>query len=336
MKRNYYKIIFVFAIAVFGFYYPNTASAITLTPTRFELRGDPGETITEDIILINETQNIETFYSSFVNFEAAGESGNPAFVEPKDGIGTWMSTQESITILPSASETIPLTIKIPKNAEPGGYFGVVFFGTSPKAQGGQVSIGANTGILVLLSVNGEVREEAGLFDFGTDKNKFFYKTLPVSFTYRFTNEGNDRIKPQGKITLLDTIFIPADKIDANPVDGNVLPGSTRKFKVDWIKYERPLNYIPPSGFFKKYWSEVVYEWKNFAIGLYSAHLNVSYGTQKEHARDFVFFFVFPWELFIVMLLVLIIAFFGGKKLIKKYNSYIIKKAKVAMESARNS
>ena len=301
------------------------ASALTLSPSRLEISGDPGQTLSEKMILINESNNTETFYSSYANFEAQGESGDPAFVTATDDLGTWISTQSSITLKSGESESVPFTVTIPKNAEPGGHFAVVFWGTGAVTPG-SVGIGSKTGLLVLLSVNGNVKESAGFLNFNTLGKQFWYSTLPVSFEYRFKNDGGDRIKPEGTLTLRDSIFLPAQTLDANPGAGNILPGSTRRFQVDWINYTRPSNYIAPTQFFKKFFSDVSYQWMNFAVGLYSARLNVAYGTKGEHATGMVFFFVFPWQLVLVIIVVLFLIIWGGGELIKRYNKYIIGKS----------
>ncbi len=295
--------------------------ALTLTPVRIEVQGDPGQSLTEEMTLVNEQGSTITYYSSFSNFEAQGDTGSPAFVEPTDDIGTWMKTAESITLSAGESKTVRILITIPSDAEPGGHFGAVFWGTAaPNATPGQVAISAKTGMLVLLSVNGEVKEAGGLIDFNTKDKKFWYNTLPVSFEYRFKNDGGDRVKPSGKITIRDTIYIRAARLDANPVEGNVLPSSIRKFKVDWIKHAE----AAPAGFLHT----VGYQWKNFALGLYSAHIDLVYGSQAQHTKKVVWFFVFPWQLVIVLIFVLWILWWGGKKLLKRYNRFIIEKARV--------
>ncbi|MFA5791892.1 MAG: hypothetical protein WC884_02550 [Candidatus Paceibacterota bacterium] len=332
--HNYLKyrvLLVIFTIITLSVYlYPVSVNALTLTPIRFEISGNPGDVLSEEITLTNEGESAETYYVSYSNFEAQGENGDPAFMEPKEGLGTWIKTQDSsVVILPRQQKIIPFTITIPKNAEPGGHFSVIFWGTSPSGGSG-VSIGAKTGVLVLLSINGDVKEEAGLLNFNTKNKQFWYSTLPISFEYRFKNDGGDRIKPQGKIIIRDTIFFPTERLNANPTEGNVLPVSTRKFNVHWIKYERSKDYIAPANFFKKFLDDTYYQWQNFAIGLYSANLNVSYGLQGQHIKKTTFFFVFPWQLALVMLLVFVIVFWGGKKLIKRYNKFIIDKARVGM------
>lgn len=330
---NYRVLLTVFGVVMLAlFLKPLSASALTITPVRFEVSGNPGDTLRGELLLINENETAETYYSSYSNFEAQGESGSPAFVEPKEGLGTWIEAEfGSAYLAPRQQKIVPFTITIPKDAEPGGHFAVIFWGTSPSGGVG-VSVGAQTGVLVLLSVNGEVAEDAGLLGFQVKDKKFWHSTLPVSFEYRFKNDGGDRVKPEGKIVIRNSVFWPTEKLDANPVVGNVLPGSTRKFSVDWIKYERPADYVPPSGFFNKFWNDVGYQWKNFAVGLYSANLKVAYGVSGAEAKSSAFFFVFPWQLVLVMLVVFFLFFWGGGKLIRRYNRFVIEKARAGAPS----
>ena len=81
------------------------------------------------------------------------------------------------------------------------------------------------------------------------------------------------------------------------------------------------------GFFKKFLSTVGYQWRNFAIGIYSANLQIAYGSSGEGAQDSVWFFVFPWQLSLVLVLLFILIFFGGRALLRRYNRYIIEKAR---------
>lgn len=319
-------VIFFFGLALCLGLLPGHASALTITPTRFEISGAPGDVLHEEILLINETSVGETFYPTFANFEAQGESGSPAFVEPKEGLGTWITADlNAVNLPPGKQKVVPFTVKIPANAEPGGHFAVIFWGTTPPGGSG-ISIGSQTGVLVLLSVTGDVEEEAGLLNFNTVGKKFFHQTLPIEFEYRFRNDGGDRIKPTGTLTIRNTLFLPTERLDGNPVEGNVLPNSTRKINVKWQNFERPNDYVAPTGAWGKFWSDVGYQWRNFAIGLYSARLNVEFGTHGEHAKGTAWFFVFPWQLSLVLIIGITIFWWGGTRLIRRYNRFIIERA----------
>ncbi len=322
--------MFLTIVMMSALFVPHHSDALGLSPVRIEISGNPGETVANEMLLTNETKKEETYYSSYANFEAQGETGNPSLVVPKDGLGTWMKTEASITLGPNTSQVVKVSIKIPRDAEPGGHFGAIMWGTTPNTPGNGVAIGAKTAMLVLLSVTGDVQENGGLIEFSTKNHKIWYNTLPVSFVYRFRNDGGDRIKPVGKITMHNIIYLPADRIDANPSAGNILPGTTRRFEVDWHKYKHALEYAAPAGIFAQFFDSALYQWKNFAIGPYFAKLNLLYGTDAIRVSKYAFFFVFPWQLIICLVLIIMTLWLGGKKLIKRYNRYIIKKARAGM------
>ena len=316
---------------------PN-AQALTVSPVRIELSGDSGTTITKEITLSNDSQaGEETYYISYSNFEAQGETGSPLFVEPKSDLGTWMTTPEqSVTLKANESKKVLLSINIPQDAYAGGHFAVVFFGNNPNnTDGGQVSVGAKTGTLILLSVNGDVLEAGGLASFNTIDKKFFFNTLPVGLEYRFKNDGNDRVKPDGKIKIRNTFYIPVETLDANTVSGNVLPHSTRLFSTEWIKHKTSSIDDVHHSFIGSYFDKVSYQWKNFALGLYIAKLDLVYGTAGIHNSKTALFFVFPWQLMIIIILILLVIFFVGRKFIKGYNRRIIEKARLSMQNTQN-
>lgn len=309
---------------------PRQALALTITPIRYEISGDPGQVITEKMGLVNETSTTQTFYATFANFEAQGDTGSPSFVEAKDDIGTWITTEQaSVTLAPGAQKEIPFKINIPADAEPGGHFGVVFWGTSPGAQSGQVSIGTKTGMLILLSVNGDVKEAAGLVDFQLHNNKHFYKQLPVGFQYRFSNQGGDRVKPIGSVVVRSILGWRVKKVNANPYDGNVLPKTTRKFTTEWSKRdsvdERDQELARKESY--SFTRELKSEWHNFAVGIFRARLVTEFGLEKQVVKSkSVYFVVFPWELLLVLTIIGIPLFFILRGMIRRYNRSIIRKA----------
>lgn len=112
-----------------------------------EISGDPGQTLQGELTLFNEQDETKIFYSSAENFEARGETGTPFFLPEKVGLATWIKTEGQVTLKPKEEKTIPFSIVIPKNAEPGGYFAAILWGTTPvqATQGGQVAVGGEIG-----------------------------------------------------------------------------------------------------------------------------------------------------------------------------------------------
>ena len=326
MKKSLIVLSFAFALVMLASF-PKGASALTLTPPRIDVAGDPGATVTAQLTVINDAKGMATYYSSFANFESQGESGTPEIVPATDDLGTWMSVPSSITLAAGASQDVTVTIAIPKDATPGGHFAAVFWGTQPNvATGKETGIGAKTGALVLLTVNGNIPESGSVLQFDTVNSQHFFTALPVPFFYRFQNGGGDRINPTGDIYMKDMAFITGAKVPGNPVDGNILPDSTRKFTTTWSGAAGP-NGVVPSGFF----SAVSYEFHNFAFGRYAAHLKLSYGTKGEMTDSVVHIWVFPWQLTLFVIVLALLLWFLIRTGIKHFEHWAVEEAEVMLK-----
>lgn len=324
-------------IIIAGLFLVQPVFALTISPVRMETTGDPGQTISGEMLLFNEESVVRTFYSSTANFEARGEGGAPHFLEERVGLATWIQIQESVTLQPQESKTLPYSIVIPKDAAPGGHFAAIFWGTSPPVvrEGGQVAIGGRLGMLVLLSVTGELTKgDGGLVEFGITEGARIASSLPVTFFYRFFNEAGERIMPQGKIIIKNILGLTTAELDANVGSGNVLPRSTRKFSAVWqggndavLAEEEKMR-----GFF----ATAREQRSNFALGLYRAQLNLSWskaGTSQGAQASYLFF-MFPWQLLSILTVIFTVFGFLGVVGIKKYNRWIIENAKIKNQNAK--
>lgn len=294
------------------------AHALTVSPAKIELTGDPGQTLQGEIDLFNEQQDPKTFFSSFENFEPKGDSGAPYFIGAADGLATWIAAEPSLTLAPGERKTVAYSISIPASAAPGGYFAAVFFGSQPPVNegGGEVSIGGKVGVLVLLRVAGEVAEGGGLVDFGGAKR--LWTSLPVTLDYRINNTGGDRIVPRGDMTIRNTFRMKAEKIPANVKEGSVLPGSTRKFEVAWRGSETSVA----SGFL----ATVQSQWHDFRFGWYTAELDLEWGQSNQTASAAYHFFIIPWQILIFILAGIVIITFIVKAGLRRYKRQILAQA----------
>lgn len=310
-------ICFVYlSLILFGFFVTQ-AHALSLSPARVELSGDPGQTIEGEFQVVNDQSKSQTFYTSAESFEAKGDDGTPNFFKSTDGIDSWVRVEPSITFKGSEQKKIQFRITIPKKTEAGGYFGAIFLSTNPPAQSGQVVVSAKIGVLLLLHVSGTIKEGGGLLEYKTTDNTHFFSSLPISFEYRFQNSGSDRVKPTGTIQVKNIFGFTRDEINANRTDGNVLPGSVRKFAVLWS----PDESIPTS-----FIGTVLYQAKHFAVGIYTATLTLQYGSTGAEVAKAVRLFIFPWQLLVVASVLSVFLFLLSRTLIRKYNAWIIKHA----------
>jgi len=309
--------------------------ALTISPVRMEISGDPGQTLGGTIELFNEQDETKTFYSSTANFEARGDSGAPYFLpDTNKGFASWIKVQESIDLKTGERTKIPFTIQIPAGVEAGGYFAAVLWGTSPVGQqGGQVSVSGKLGVLILLSVSGETKEGGGLLDFKIEEGGRFVNALPIKFVYRFSNDGSERVKPSGELRIKNLFGFTTAILNANLSSGNVLPGSIRKFSVVWSEKNQEKSAVvslPTTEENPGFFAAVKNQWQNFALGPYKAELNLSYGKLSEaeatnKADSSYRLFMIPWQLLSIIIVILAIVGFMGWFGLKKYNRWIIKK-----------
>jgi hypothetical protein len=329
---NVIMFVFIGFLATFFSFAPRTAQALTVSPARLEIDGNPSSQLKIDMVLTNDKDENQAFFSSYANFEAQGESGTPNFVDSATDLASWMNVPGTVTLTPFETKTIPLVINIPKTADPGGHFAAVFWSTQPAKSGneGQVAIGAKLGILVLLRVNGDVPEGGSILNFDTRDGVHKFGALPVTFSYRFNNTGGDRVKPVGTVVIKNIFGIKTTTIDANPNQGNVLPKSIRKFETSWVKgntntkpeaTEVPLNF----------WDTVSYQWHNFAFGKYTAVISLGYTSKNLTDSATTSFYVFPWQLLVVIFVGVVLVLYILRRMLRAYNRMLIAQVRDKIE-----
>lgn len=329
------KKVFFFGLLTLGFFLPlHVSHALTFSPQRFELEADPGQIIEREMTLTNEGTDPQTFYSVFRNFEAEGETGVPTPTDSTTGLASWLKAQKQITLAPKSTETVAYQIYVPKDATPGGYFSMILWSTTaPNVAPGQVAIGAQTGPLVLLTVNGDIKEAGAVSGFKVRDGQQFFLSLPVDFVYKFRNDGGDRVKPQGTVKIKNILGLGGKEIAANIVEGNVLPSGTRLFQTEWKRNNPHAATLAKAtdkanlGFF----GHVKNEWYNYAFGRYRALLSINYGTKGGHAEAVAVFWVVPWHLLLTIIVILTLVYFLFKGFIRRYNRFIIGQATLALE-----
>jgi len=325
------SFLFLLVIILFAGTF-SRAYALTVTPIKYELSGDPGQVLQEKLTLRNEQDEPKTYYPSYYNFQAEGETGAPTFTSAKEDLATWMAAPAGVELAAGESKEITFTISIPKTAPPGGYFAAVLYGTIPPDQkGGTLAIGAQTGPIVLLRVNGDIKESASVIEFKTKGDRHFYTSLPVEMYYRFQNTGADRTKPGGELVIRNIFGIKSKSQTPNPVEGNVLPGQIRKFELMWKKHDSPAQDIYSK---KTFFDAVSYEWRNFALGYFTANLNLVYGSNNSNiSHSEVKFAVFPWQLLVVLIVGAFLVYTILRTLVRRYNKWLIGQAEMALMRA---
>ena len=267
-------------------------SGIAISPLVFEITGNQGETINNQVKITNNSQNRTEITISIEDIAPEDEEGHVR-VEAAEtetySIARWVTTDPGVFVLePGEAKWVLFSIKIPQNAEPGGHYGTVVAAVT--ALSGSDVTGAavipRVAALILVSIPGAVTEQINIEEFSSP---VYSEKGPINFLIRYENEGTVHVKPKGTITITNWL---GKKVTEIPVaEKNILPGAIRRVDASWDA-----------------------EW---ILGLkYTATLTGTYGTNnKQLVSSVISFWVFPWKLGIVLLVVLVLIFLGRNRLL---------------------
>lgn len=294
----------------------NNGQALEIAPPVMNLTANPGQTITAQVSLRDISGGKLVVTGEINDFIAGGEDGTPKIIldnttESPYSIKNWISPLPELRLDPKQIKNLPITITVPANAAPGGYYGTIrFTGVPPELKGTGVSLSASLGALILLRVNGTAKENLSIQEFSVNNNRggkanTIFEAAPLQFVVRLKNNGNIHEQPVGQIAITDMFNKKIAAMNVNLSSKNVLPSSIREFNQTLDK-------------------SVI--GNRILFGRYTAKLNMTYGSNKEVITKTISFWVIPYTMIAIGIAVLIAGFIGLKTLIKRYNSFIINKA----------
>lgn len=299
---------------------PNTTSpaagqALEIAPPVLNISANPGQTVTTQIKLRDVSTSKLLVKSQVNDFVAAGEDGTPKLLldnnEPNPySLKGWIDPLPDMLMEPREVKDLPVVIRVPANAAPGGYYGVVrFTATPPELEDTGVSLSASLGSLLLLRVNGAAKEGLEITEFSMNsggKATTLFEATPITFVERLKNTGNIHEQPAGQITVTDMFGNKIGLVNVNLPPRNILPASIRKF-------EQKLDHTIIGN--------------KMLFGRYTANLVVTYGSNKQTVTKSLVFWVIPWRLIATVIVGLIVAFFLLRFTIKRYNQSIIDRSR---------
>jgi hypothetical protein len=293
-----------------------TGQALEIAPPVINLKTDPGQTITTKISLRGVSSETLLVTGQVNNFTAAGEDGTPKILLDAENdadapysLKSWVSPLPEVILKPKQIKDMSVTIKVPSNAAPGGYFGVVrFTATPPELKGTGVSLSASLGSLLFVRVSGEAKEGLVVEEFSAangGKATSLFESTPVQFIERLKNTGNTHLQPAGQITIKDMFGQKVATVNINLPPRNILPNSIRKF-------DQTLDSATLGD--------------KMLFGRYTADLHITYGDSRKEVSSSIDFWVIPYRLIAIIIVLLIGGFFLLRILIKRYNQRILRRS----------
>lgn len=283
------------------------AQGIQLSPSMIELNAQKGGSYTLTVEVTNVTAGDLNYRVMINDFAAKDESGVPKILYSSNlpsqiSVRTWISSVPSFQLHSRAAKKVTFKVLVPKDAEPGGHYGVLdFSGADTQIKSTGVGLTASAGTLLLVKVAGDIKERALIDSFysaSSGRAANFFESSPVEFVTRIKNFGNIHFRPFGSIELKDTFGSVVANLPVNETRSNVLPVSVRRFE-------------------NKY--------SGYMFGRYTATITIGYGTKGEALMASTTFWVIPYRLIGLCVLILIFTAFIFRRVQIAYNRRVIKK-----------
>jgi len=292
--------------------------ALEIAPPVLNLKADPGQVLKTSISLRDVSTSPLVVRNQINDFVAGGEDGTPKLLIDENGnaesspysLKDWVQPLPQFTLKPREVNQLPLTINVPANAAPGGYYAVIRFTASPPGlDGSGVSLSASLGTLVLLRVNGDAKESMKIEEFSATKNgspNWLFESQPITFVTRVKNEGSTHEQPVGQVAVKDMFGNAVANVNVNLGRGNVLPDSIRKF--EQVLDDSALG-------------------NRILFGRYTADLKMDYGTQGQSIVASTSFWVIPWRLIGFAILLLVIIFIVIRIALRRYTERVVARSR---------
>lgn len=264
-------------------------------PGKVEVVVPAGQSVTRMITVTNRISNNRSFELTVEDMSGSVDgSQNIVLLGDVDGpysLRDYISfPHDSFSINLGERAQVPVTITMPPNAEPGGYYGAVLVSTIQTGEGDinpgpRSPIIARIGALFFITVPGEVTANGELLDVSTINDKWWYEDGPIDFGILFENTGSVHLNPYGDIRVRNMFGEEVGYVDLEP--WFVLPKSLRLREVSWDR--------------------------ELLFGRYTFDVRVERGYDNIVDTDQIHIWVLPWKIVLgafcaVFALILLIRF----------------------------
>lgn len=283
------KINTIIFLATFSLLLPSKSFAqnslgMSAIPPRLEVTAKPGEVITKEIKIRNESKNEKFINTTSQDFIITDDLGTPLQITNTDqsmnrwAASSWIQVSPSrVRLKPGETKSLTLTIITPEDAIPGGHYAMVLHSPNNDVTISQTgaAIQTNVGTLVYITVPGEITENASIKEFSAPR---FSEYGPINFKTIITNLSDIHITPAGSINIYNTFGFQTSTIKLN--NTNIFPYTSREFL-------STLN-------------------RKLMFGRYKAQINAVYGATGQLLTATLFFWVIPYKLVALIITIIVI------------------------------
>lgn len=328
MRLKYRVVLAVLglSVALAGLGLVNHARAATPTDSGFSLEVSPsplikaikpGQNTTIELRIRNRNTITEQLKVELRKFSVKNEKGEVQLSEdPPEEITSWVSLQPNINVKSGELYTEKISVDTPSSAGFTYYFAIVISRQNPiKQPNEKTSLEGKVAVLTLFAVDRPgAKRQFAVEQFSA--NHRLYEYLPARLTLRVKNTGNTIVQPSGNIFIQrsSTSQNPIQVLAVNDAGSYILPGTTRDLSTSWsdgfpaFVAKKDAANADSKLHLEWGWGKV----NHFRIGKYTAKLVAVYndGQRDVPVQAEVSFWVIPWKLILIILLVLAVIIIG--------------------------
>ncbi len=210
-------------------------------PGRLEVTVKAGESVTKMMTVTNRISDKQRF-SLEVEDMSGSADGSGAVVLLGDQAGPYTLRDyisfpgKTLDLDLGERAQVPVTITMPANAEPGGYYGAVLVSTVHDAGSVEVAtarspIVARIGTLFFITVPGKAETGGQVLSLTTKNNQWWWQSSPIDLGILFENTGSIHLNPYGELQIKNMFGEEVGFVELEP--WFVLPKSLRLREVAW-------------------------------------------------------------------------------------------------------
>lgn len=294
--------------------------SIQVTPSPLVATVKPGQQTNLDLKIYNSGVAPVDLKIQARNFDVSAKTGKVEIDDTAEAnVKDWVRFRTPhFTLQPGQWFTQTVTIDLPKDAGHSYHFAVVVSqeGLPTQVEGSRLLKGS-VAVFTLLNVDrpGAVRKLDAV-ELQVDKQVYEY--LPATISVSFRNTGNTILQPYGNIFIQrsskDSKAIATLPVNENK--GYILPGSVRELSTTWSDgFPRIVTDSDGTTHEEWDWSRIA----KFRFGQYTVKL---VGVYNDGQRDIpleseVSFWVIPWKILGLMLIIIIFVVIGIWSLLHK-------------------
>lgn len=247
-------------------------------PGRTELNLEPGQTFVQDITVTNRISDNREFRFEIEDIEGTSDASQAVELLGSEigpnSVHDFISIPENSIMLELGERArIPVTVSIPADAEPGGYYGSVLVSTvqvndSADSNTPRSPIIARVGSLFFITVGGDITREGETKGISVVGDGDFFQEGPVNFAILFENTGNVHTNPYGELSITNMFGEEVGFVELEP--WFVLPKSLRSREVSWNR--------------------------EFLLGRYTVTARINRGYDDVIDEVKTTFWVLPWKI----------------------------------------